>query len=251
MADGPGPPERPALGDPGLRLEQGEPVFGVAEEAGLGPTGRARHADQVAGARAPAADEVGGLDPAERGRDQGQLVVPIDVAADEPAPVPGAAVGRAARDLAEPGRVVEPGREQERHRLGSHGRDVREGDGRGHPAPLPVGHVGREVRGRVEHVRGQHQAPVAAGEHGAVVLDGRVADHGPDDAEQGPVIHRAAPPSRARSGSPGGRRRASPAAAAAGAPPAPRPTRPRPLRAAPDRPGRAAPGPGRRPRRPR
>jgi len=138
----------------------------------------------------------------EAGRDQGELVVAVDVPPDKFGLVPVAAGLRPLHDGPETLGPVEAYGKEDPPGVGPHGGDVREGDRDRHPAALPVGHPGEEIRLRVEHVGRCHEDGVPHGEDGAVVLGPVRPDQVHDGFQQVTVIHPSSPPSPARSCTP-------------------------------------------------
>ena len=98
--------------------------------------------------------------------------------------------------------VLKADREEDLPRRRPHARNIGERDRHRHPPHLPVGHPGGKVGRLVEHIGARDHKEISAGDDGAVVAEPLRVDDRPDQPVQAPFIHRDAPPSPARSGTP-------------------------------------------------
>jgi len=108
--------------------------------------------------------------PEPRAHDR-QFTVRVKIPSHEFGAEPRTAVACPLHDPAEPFRAVEADREEHLPRSCTHARDIRERDGRCHPADLPVGHPGRKIGRLMEHIGACDQQPsIAAGDDRTVIL---------------------------------------------------------------------------------
>src|SRR5208283_5368369 len=181
---------------PGLRLEKCFFELFVPVEPCLCLSRDPGDTDKVARTGTSPPHKVRPVHKTKAGRHDRELIVVVDVTADDRSAEFFTAVLCPLHDAGELLPLGKPHRDEHVLRGCAHARNIADGDRGAHPADLPVGHAVHKIGCLMEHIGRCYHHLVPAREHGAVIVAVLLADDRHYSLQEFPVVHVQLPPFR-------------------------------------------------------